>query len=141
MLLTLDLLRIVLDFGMVVLIWLVQLVIYPSLRYYAPQDLPRWHKKYMHNSSIVIIPLMLGQLVITCIQVYQNQNSYTILSLVILLILWAHTFFQFVPLHDAVKNTQTPEKITSKLVKLNWWRTLLWNFLFIYTFVTLGVSG
>jgi len=137
----LDLLRILLDFGMVVLIWLVQLVIYPSMRYYPPQDLRRWHKKYMRNSPIVIIPLMIGQFVITCIQVYQNQNSYTIISLAILIILWAHTFYQFVPLHNAVKNTQIPEKITLKLVKLNWWRTFLWSLLFIYTFITLGVSG
>jgi len=137
----LDILRILLDFGMVVLIWLVQLVIYPSLCYYPPQDLHRWHKKYMRNSPIVIIPLMLGQLLITCIQVYQNQNSYTIISLVILIILWAHTFSQFVPLHDALKSTQIPEKITLKLVKLNWWRTFLWSLLFIYTFITLGVSG
>ncbi len=141
MLPTLGLLRILLDFGMVVLIWLVQLVIYPSLHYYLPEDLHRWHKKYMRNSPIIIIPLMLGQLVITCIQVYQNQNSYTIISLAIILILWAHTFYQFVPLHDAVKNAEKPDKITLKLIKLNWWRTFLWSLLFMYTFITLGVSG
>jgi hypothetical protein len=84
---------------------------------------------------------MLGQLVITCIQVYQSQNSYTIISLAILFILWAHTFYQFVPLHDTIKNTQIPDKITLKLVKLNWWRTLLWSLLFVYTFIKLGVSG
>lgn len=141
MLSTLGLLRILLDFGMLVLIWLVQLVIYPSFRYYTPMDLHRWHKKYMSNSPIVIIPLMLGQLVITCIQLYQDQNSYTIISLALILILWAHTFYRFVPLHDAIKNTEKPNKITLKLVNLNWWRTFLWSLLFVYTFITLAVFG
>ncbi|HEA29218.1 MAG TPA: hypothetical protein ENH91_04380 [Leeuwenhoekiella sp.] len=141
MLASLDLLRILLDFGMVVLIWIVQLVIYPGMRYYQAEDLQTWHKKYMLHAPFIIIPLMLGQFVIACIQLFQNQNSYTIISVTVLFILWAQTFYQFAPLHKAINNSKKPQEITLKLVKYNWWRTLLWSLLFIYSFIALGVSG
>jgi len=124
MLTTFNLIRLLLDFGMFVLIWVVQLIIYPGLRYFSEENLKAWHKKYMQVSVIVIIPLMLGQLILAIIQHYYIQDSYTIISLAILFALWMHTFYRFVPLHNAIKITENSSKITSKLVKNNWWRTI-----------------
>ncbi|WP_031428166.1 hypothetical protein [Flavimarina sp. Hel_I_48] len=138
---TLSLLRLLFDFGMLVLIWLVQVIIYPSFRYYSKRNLKRWHKKYMQVSAILIAPQMLGQLIITVLQCYDDQNSYTTMSLIILIILWAHTFYQFVPLHNAIKTAEKTSEITLKLVNYNWWRTILWSMLFVYSYITLVVSG
>ena len=43
--------RSVVDFGAVVLIWLVQLVIYPSFLHYAESDLVNWHKIYTNFNN------------------------------------------------------------------------------------------
>ncbi|MFT7429007.1 MAG: hypothetical protein ACI9IZ_001504, partial [Nonlabens sp.] len=40
----LDLLQLLVDFGLVVLIWIVQLIIYPSFLYYGSKTLNKWHK-------------------------------------------------------------------------------------------------
>ena len=49
------------DFGLFILIWLTQLVIYPSFTYFREQDLTRWHRKYTRAISYIVMPLMLGQ--------------------------------------------------------------------------------
>ncbi len=95
----------------------------------------------MQVSAILIAPQMLGQLIITVLQCYDDQNSYTTMSLIILIILWAHTFYQFVPLHNAIKTAEKTSEITLKLVNYNWWRTILWSMLFVYSYITLVVSG
>ncbi|MGB3775224.1 MAG: hypothetical protein WA951_08210 [Leeuwenhoekiella sp.] len=138
---TIDLLRLFSDFGMLVLIWLVQMVIYPSFTFYKKENFLKWHEVYMKNSPLVIIPLMLGQLILVCLQLYFIQNTYTLVSLAIVFILWGHTFYQFAPLHNAIKNDLNPAKITSELVKFNWWRTFFWTVLFVYSFFKLVVFG
>lgn len=57
-----DLVRLLLDFGLVVLIWIVQLVIYPSLCYYQDKDLAKWHKIYTQRIGVIVGPLMIAQL-------------------------------------------------------------------------------
>ena len=44
--------RLLLDFGLMVLIWIVQLVIYPGLCYYKSEDLGNWHKIYTGRIGI-----------------------------------------------------------------------------------------
>ncbi len=46
-------LRLLFDFGLVVLIWIVQLVIYPGLCYYSETDLLKWHKLYTSRIAYV----------------------------------------------------------------------------------------
>jgi hypothetical protein len=51
--------------------------------------------------------------------------------MVIVVLLWLITFWQFVPLHNAIsKNIQTSETLV-KLVRKNWIRTGLWTILFV----------
>ncbi|MEQ9363414.1 MAG: hypothetical protein RIF32_04185, partial [Leptospirales bacterium] len=51
-------------FGLVVLIWLVQLVIYPAFMYADAEQFTDWHRVYTERVSLVVVPLMLGQLVL-----------------------------------------------------------------------------
>ncbi len=129
----LEILRLLFDFGMVVLIWLIQLVIYPRLCYYSTSDVRVWHQKYTPRVSYVVMPLMVGQLIIAILQVNQSPDVYTIFSLCAVLILWLSTFIQFVPLHSKISRRISCDGIPEKLVQLNWLRTILWNLVFLWS--------
>jgi hypothetical protein len=128
---TLDLSRLIIDFGLFILIWIVQLIIYPSFGYYSKENLYDWHKKYTKRFSIVVMPLMCSQIIIAIIQLFQAQNWYTILSMLIIVSLWITTFKIFVPLHFSIDNNKPIENACSKLVTKNWMRTALWSILLI----------
>ncbi len=130
---TIFIFRLLLDFGLVVLIWLVQLVIYPGFKFYASANLEKWHRSYTPRITIVVLPLMTCQLLLAAYQLWQEINVYTSISLSIIVILWLLTFLIFVPLHQAIdkdpKNPQWPRDLERK----NWTRTFLWSALFFYS--------
>ncbi len=127
----LALFRLLIDFGFVVLIWAVQLIIYPSFRYYSTPNLVKWHQAYTKRVTVIVLPLMVGQLIMAIVQVWQFQNWYTLLSIVIIGLLWALTFLIFVPLHQSIDNNKPVENVCIKLVNKNWIRTILWTVLFL----------
>lgn len=129
----LQIIRLLLDFGLMVLIWVVQLVIYPGLCYYKNEDLGNWHKIYTGRIGLIVGPLMIAQLFVATLQLWETMNFYTLGSILIILITWMLTFLIFVPLHNSIKPDESCEEITSNLVKKNWWRTFLWTILFLST--------
>ena len=131
---SLSIIRTLLDGGLVVLIWMVQLVIYPSFLYYNKENLIQWHKKYMSSFSLIVIPLMFGQLGISSYQLITQANTYTFTSLFIIIVLWISTFIQFAPIHLNISKGTVSEKMLISLVNKNWIRTFLWTLLFIYSF-------
>ncbi len=126
-----DLFRLLCDFGLVVLIWMVQLLIYPSFKYYQKQDLLVWHKLYMPRIACVVIPLMFGQLGLAVTQVVLNPSILNSTSLLLVIIIWIHTFIYFAPAHQKISNANFEDLQLSKLVHLNWWRTTIWTFVFL----------
>lgn len=132
----LETLRIGFDFGLLVLIWMVQLVIYPSFTYFNRNDLIRWHRIYVQRISYIVIPLMLGQTLLAIYQLYLTSSLYTAGSVVLILFVWMLTFLLFVPRHNAVSNVRFDENTLSELVSYNWSRTALWSIIFIWTLFT-----
>ena len=132
---SLDLARLLIDFGFVVLIWAVQLVIYPSFNFYTRDNLFIWHKSYTARVTIIVLPLMFSQLILSCMQLWEIQNWYSILSLVFVITLWLQTFLIFVPLHQSIDRNEPVENVCNKLVNKNWIRTALWTFLFVISIV------
>ncbi len=130
---TLAIIQLLLDFGLVVLIWIIQLIIYPSFIYYPNENLVPWHRKYAFRFSFIVIPLMLGQLGISIYQVITFTNLYTLFSLVIIILIWISTFLQFVPIHSNISKGNVSEKMLKAIVRKNWLRTFLWSLLFVMT--------
>jgi len=128
---TLEIARWLFDFGTLILIWLVQLVIYPSFRFYTPEHLLLWHQQYTTRVSYVVLPLMLGQLLLVLLQLWQSISWYTGSSFILILLLWASTFLWFVPLHGQISAGNFQEKDLLALVRRNWWRTLGWSILML----------
>ena len=55
----LEYIRLLVDAGFIVLIWAVQLVIYPSFKFYSNANLLKWHRLYTKRVTVIVLPLML----------------------------------------------------------------------------------
>ena len=128
---SIDILRIVLDFGLMVLIWIVQRIIYPGFQHYKAENLIVWHREYTMRIGFIVAPLMIGQLGISIVQVFFTISIYTVISLVLIVLAWISTFLQFVPIHTNISKGIASEKLVFSLVGKNWLRTFLWTILFL----------
>lgn len=122
--------RLLLDFGLCILIWMVQLIVYPSFAFYNNTQLLTWHKTYTKAIALIVIPLMLGQLGIAIYQVFLAQNSYTLVSIVLVVFLWGITLLKFAPMHQQISEGNTQIQLLKTLVQMNWIRTIIWTLLF-----------
>ena len=123
----LEILRLVVDFGLLIFIWLVQLIIYPSFLFLEDRKLKKWHSIYVRRLTYVAFPLMVGQLLIVLIQLANDSNIFRMASLVLILLVWVMTFGKAVPLHAKVNNVSPVRVPLTSLVRLNGWRTLCWT--------------
>lgn len=129
--------RLVLDFSLLVLILIVQLIIYPSFRYFQTKDLIKWHSSYTKRIGGIVMPLMTGQLVIGIVQVFQNSSSiYNVVYLFLVIGVWVSTFFQFVPMHSLISRNMVDTELINKLIVMNWLRTTLWLMIFLLSLFT-----
>lgn len=126
----LSIIRLLFDAGLFVLIWLVQLVVYPSFIYYDKQKLVIWHKQYAFGLSVIVIPLMLGQLLVATSQLLKFPTSETIIGFILVILVWIATFALFVPIHNEISKHRATDGLLKKLVSRNWLRTFLWTFIF-----------
>lgn len=125
-----DFWRIVFDSGLLVLIWMVQLLIYPSFEHYPKLQLVTWHTRYTPRIGYIVMPLMLGQLGMYLYQVIRNFDYGVLINLVLVILIWTSTFVQFVPIHSQMATYDDPIPYTKQLVRLNWTRTVLWSIIF-----------
>ena len=126
-----DVLKLLADFGLVVLIWLVQLVIYPGFLYFRAENLATWHKKYTSLISYIVGPLMLVQLMLAIYLLITLPTFFNAAGLLMILAIWATTFLHFVPMHEAVADGELNENLLNDLAHKNWLRTILWTFVFL----------
>ncbi len=128
------LIKLVVDTGLLILIWIVQLVIYPSFIYYDEKNLVKWHIKYTSNISFIVVPLMLGQSFIAIFQLFSNSSLITVAYFILVLSSWLFTFILFVPIHSKISQGLAEYKMLKKLVKNNWIRTFIWTTIFALNF-------
>jgi len=118
------------DFGMCVVLWLVQLVIYPSFLRVEPSELIAWHKAYTLRVSFVILPLMFGQLALSILSVVGDASILEWTAFAFVLVCWILTFFVSVPLHRKIEQNDITRETRQKLITTNWLRTILWSVIF-----------
>lgn len=124
----------IIDFGLVVLIWITQLVIYPGFQYYDPKSLLRWHGKYTSAISIIVMPLMLGQLILHTYWIWLDLSFIRLISLVLIGLAWINTFLFAVPLHNKISKNDDVVHSVKKLIQINWYRTFFWSIVFVLGF-------
>lgn len=125
--------QLLVDFGLVVLIFLVQLCIYPAFKYFNTHNLQIWHKVYTPNITIVVFPLMIGQLAFSLYSVFNASEYLSWVHLVLVICTWISTFLYFVPLHQKINTNNYIKDDLLKLEKGNWFRLILWCLVFMIT--------
>ena len=124
------LLNLVLSLFAVGLIWTIQLVHYPSMKYIPKDRFPEYHNFHSMRISILAMPLMFTEMVTSIMLFYQNfSNAFHIIffsNLIIVVLIWCSTFLIQVPLHNSLSKEKDIEKL-SRLVHTNWIRTILWT--------------
>lgn len=123
--------KLLIDFGLVVLIWMTQLVVYPSFTYYSEPDLINWHTKYTTAISIIVMPLMLLQVGIHGWQLADQFSWLRLTASILIGLTWINTFLFAVPLHSQIDAQQDVLEAAKKLVRVNWYRTALWSVVFL----------
>ena len=123
--------KLLFDFGLLILIWLVQLIIYPSFEYIDKTRLSIWHEKYTVLITIVVMPLMIGQVILHASALWRSVNTLAMLQAVFIALCWIVTFFRAVPLHNQLQQAISVDKTIIALIHWNWPRTILWSLVFI----------
>ena len=117
-------------FFMVGVIWLVQLVHYPSFRYISTHKFKRFTIFHQKKISFVVAPVMTLEILSNIFLLfYYNINISFVeyLSSFLLFFIWVVTFLISVPCHNQL-SIGFSESIITKLIVTNWIRTLLWSF-------------
>jgi len=135
---SLELFKIILDTALCTLIWLVQIVIYPSFLYYHEPDLKRWHSSYTDRITLIVMPLMLCQFFLYLYLSYQYPTFSSFLGLGLVLLIWLITFFIAVPLHGDIDKLPDTIIARKKLVRTNWIRTIAWTLVLVLSLLHYG---
>ncbi len=115
------------SWGLLILIWLVQIIIYPGLADIPSKDFVNYHAWYVARITMVVLPLMIFELIITIAWFFlQTGLFYPAVAGGLVLVVWWSTFALQVPIHKALQAGKDRSKI-KRLVSTNWIRTIAWS--------------
>jgi hypothetical protein len=124
------LVQLAVDTSMFTVIWVVQLIVYPSFKLIRSDLFQDWHAGYMRKISFIVGPAMLIQLISHGYEAITYTGIFPIIQTCLILIIWVQTFIVAVPLHQNLSEEPTPEDFT-RLVRTNWPRTIGWTFMWM----------
>ena len=112
--------------GLVVLIWLVQILQYPFFRYLDRENFLEAMLFHQNRITIIVMPLMAAEIIICILLTVLYPSLSTYLQMALVTLIWLSTFFIQVPLHNQLLNGPNLDVI-KKLTLSNWIRTGLWT--------------
>ncbi len=118
------------DFGMFLLIWLVQLIVYPSLREISDAVFREWHHAYCRRISFFVLPLMILQILESASSCFFVGGLLDWIRLGALFPAWLVTFVHSAPTHGKLSETGKDLRLIDDLIRVNWLRTILWSGVF-----------
>ena len=119
--------RLMIDVALWMLIWLVQLIIYPSFLHTDQKPFKAWHNSYTGRITIFVAPLMFSQTGIYTWQSFSRGRWDDWAGLALVTITWLCTFVLSVPCHDRMQREGYSQDVIQRLVTTNWPRTAAWN--------------
>ena len=111
---------------MVGVIWIIQLLHYPSFHFINEKNYIEFQHFHMQRISFIVVPVMLIELASALLIAYFFESSLTIILLALVLGIWAITFIFFTNMHQKLTNGYD-HSIVDRLVQINWSRTALWS--------------
>ncbi|MGD8495084.1 MAG: hypothetical protein PVF05_02770 [Gemmatimonadales bacterium] len=119
------------DFGLVVLIWMTQLIVYPSFRTVDPHRFVAWHRTYTRRITLLVVPLMIGQAGLHAIRLASAPTPASVGAGAAVAAAWVVTFAGAVPCHRALSIDGPSEAVIRRLLRWNGWRTACWTGAFL----------
>ena len=113
---------------MVGVIWVMQLVHYPSFHFIDSNRYRSFQEFHMEKISFVVVPVMLLEMGSGLIMIYlkHKESLLFLISMLVLIFIWIITAVFFTTLHG--KLTRGYDSLTVDcLVRINWLRTWLWT--------------
>ncbi|WAC02307.1 hypothetical protein N7U66_00660 [Lacinutrix neustonica] len=135
---TWNIIQLIIDFGLVVLIRMVQLLIYPAFKYFNKTELYLRHSHYTMRMALIVAPLMLSQLVISIYSWYLKVMPLAGWHLVLVIPAWISTVVFFIPLHKKLSHHNSNSQLLLKLVLYNWLRVIIWTAVFILSIIQIN---
>lgn len=115
-------------FALFGLIWMIQLVHYPTFRFVPEERFSEFHHAHTRGISVIVIPLMLSELGaaiwLAAVEPTRGVNQSILLGLT--LVVWVSTFGLQVPCHNRLGKGKN-QGLIEKLIATNWLRTLAWS--------------
>jgi hypothetical protein len=120
-------LNITVSWALLMLIWLVQVIIYPSFRNIPEVIFPKYHRWYGIRISFFVFPLMICEILLLILLAIDTNRTFVVYSSFSMVgAVWLSTLLLQVPIHlkiDVEKN----DDLIERLVKTNWIRTAAWS--------------
>lgn len=133
-----EIFKLLVDAGLFILIWIVQLVIYPGFCYYGELSIKKWHKSYTRRITYVVMPLMVSQLGVYGYLALSTSSLIYIIGWMLTIVTWLITFIQAIPLHRDIDMLPDSLPARKKLVSVNWSRTVIWTLILITSILSYG---
>lgn len=119
------------------LIWLIQLVHYPSFRYVEASQFTKFEDFHARTISYIVMPAMLFELFSAIILFVFESNNIYLINLILDVLIFISTFLLSAPFHKELSISKDPKAI-DKLILFNWPRTILWTLRTIILYITLA---
>ena len=120
---------------MVGVIWIIQLVHYPTFLFIDKQKYMKFQEFHMSRVSYIVMPTMIAELFSGIyILLYNNilmVNTFFLLASFSLFLNWVITALVFVKIHNGLL-IKYEKNIILLLVKFNWIRTILWSLRLVF---------
>ncbi len=109
-------------------IWMVQLVHYPSFLYVDKNKYKLFQEFHMSRIGFIVVPLMAVELITGALLliIYKLSSIYFFSSMLLLVGIWFLTAIVFTRIHSKLLNGYS-EKLIHDLVSFNWIRTIMWT--------------
>lgn len=109
------------------LIWVIQLVHYPSYKYISETEFESFQRFHVKNITIIVAPVMTLELITSFLILYRDfSNLILILNTLTIGLIWVSTFFLSIPCHGQLTKNKDL-KVINRLVATNWIRTIIWS--------------
>ena len=127
-LLSLDQLHLISTSMMVAIIWIVQILHYPTFLFIDKERYTEFQQFHMNKISYIIIPLMLVELIsgLSILFTVENIQFSFYVSLSLLILIWLITGLFFTKFHSKLTKKFSHNTIL-RLIRLNWIRTVFWT--------------
>ena len=117
---------------MVGVIWVIQLLHYPTFYYIEKNNYSQFQKFHMNRISYIVIPAMVIEMLSGIMLVIINDDF--IISFSLLVCIWIITFVFFTNIHQRLLSKYENTAV-EKLVNLNWIRTVFWTVRLVILFI------